>query len=110
LELKLTGAQLTFWGSWTAVCRGAVIHAASVNGLSAFPIHVQARISRASCGIKVYENWDDQKHALADKVWNDDWQCWETDNQMEWFLQIVRFIFQSWWRSVNGGWASTNEA
>ncbi|KAK3294582.1 uncharacterized protein B0H64DRAFT_463570, partial [Chaetomium fimeti] len=73
---------------WTAICRGAVIYAATLNGVSAFPVQVQARVSRLNCGIKQMSYWSKSKHIQADKVWNEPRQTWMADNQMQWFLKI----------------------
>ncbi|KAK4103458.1 actin-like ATPase domain-containing protein [Parathielavia hyrcaniae] len=76
-------------GPWAAICRGAVPHAASLRGLAPFSVEVQARIARISCIVKMSENRCPWKHDPADKYWNDDYQAWKANNQMDWLLKAV---------------------
>ena len=76
------------------MCRGAVIHAASLNSLSAWPIQIQARISRVNCGMVLDMLWDPAKHEQVDKYWDDDWQCWKAKDQMCWHLKIVCLVLE----------------
>jgi hypothetical protein len=74
---------------WTAICRGAVIHATSLKGLSSLSVNVQARIVRASYGIALCEYWCPKKHNAVDKFWHDQRQAWMAKGQMRWFIKIV---------------------
>lgn len=80
---------LTLCNSWTAICRGAVIHATTITGISAFSVQVQARIARVSCGIAVREEWSSNKHAKKDKAWSESRQAWRAKDQMKWLLKVV---------------------
>lgn len=78
--------------SWTAICRGAVIHATTQQNLnSIFKVDVQHRIARASYGILVWvKPWDRLEHLIEDKRWDDMEQCFRAGNQMSWLLKEVR--------------------
>ncbi|GAB1319160.1 Actin-like ATPase domain-containing protein [Madurella fahalii] len=74
-------------GPWTAICRGAVIHATGLEGFSTFAVDVQARIARVSCGVKCNASWSSKKHNPSDKFWDDRRQKWKARNQMNWLLE-----------------------
>lgn len=76
--------------SWTAICRGAVIHGMSVEKMdSRFVVEVQSRICRASYGVICQEKWDETKHLPQDKFWDEDQQSWKAARQIKWFLKEV---------------------
>ncbi|KAK4154993.1 hypothetical protein C8A00DRAFT_13902 [Chaetomidium leptoderma] len=91
-------------GPWTAICRGAVIHAANIQGLPTFSVDIQARVARAKYGVPCNVEWCPETHDPRDKAWDEDCQEWDARDQMEWFLKIgddmstnkpVRFPFWS---------------
>ncbi|KAK4188308.1 hypothetical protein QBC35DRAFT_523026 [Podospora australis] len=73
---------------WTAICRGAVIYAATLRGLSPLSIEVKSRVARVSYSNCFNDYWKQEKHDVVDKSWNDDTQTWMAKSQMEWFLKI----------------------
>ncbi|KAH6856361.1 hypothetical protein B0I37DRAFT_425624 [Chaetomium sp. MPI-CAGE-AT-0009] len=75
-------------GPWTAICRGAVVHAANIQGLPTFSVNVQERVARASYGVRYDESWCEKTHNPDDKFYDEDWQEWQARNQMSWFLKI----------------------
>ncbi|KAK1783177.1 hypothetical protein QBC45DRAFT_466942 [Copromyces sp. CBS 386.78] len=72
---------------WTAICRGAVLHASASTGIGSIFIKVDARISRASYGVKMLDRWDPRMHKEVDKTWCDVQQVWQAKDQMDWFLR-----------------------
>ncbi|KAK0636532.1 hypothetical protein B0T17DRAFT_571447 [Bombardia bombarda] len=74
-------------GPWTAICRGAVIHAATMKHLYRTSIEVQTRISRSSYGYYRNKKWDPTRHDAIDKYWSNDRQRWSARRQMVWLLQ-----------------------
>ena len=83
------GTLLTLCNRWTAICRGAVIHAATISGIPAFSVQVQARVARSSYGVTMNDDWSAKRHARKDKYWCEDRQAWMASNQMDWFLKVV---------------------
>lgn len=76
--------------SWTAICRGAVIHGMTVEKMeSRFAVEVRSRIARASYGILCQEKWDDEKHLPEDKIWDEDQQSWKSKNIVKWLVREV---------------------
>lgn len=74
---------------WTAICRGAVIHACSMRGLGSFTVDVQSRIARASYGVACGKYFDPDVHLVQDKYWDEQRLEWWAKNQVEWTLKIV---------------------
>lgn len=83
------GRRLPIKHSWTAICRGAVVHAIALNGLPGLSVGVQTRVSRVNCGFMWNEEWDPELHQHEDKTWNERRQEWEAKDQMKWLLKIV---------------------
>ncbi|KAK4110219.1 actin-like ATPase domain-containing protein [Canariomyces notabilis] len=75
-------------GPWTAICRGAVIHAASLRGISTFSVKVESRIARASYGLVQWVSWNPAVHNPVDKVWDEDEQAWKAKDQMGWLIKM----------------------
>ncbi|KAL1835623.1 hypothetical protein VTJ49DRAFT_6307 [Mycothermus thermophilus] len=75
-------------GPWTAICRGAVIHASSLQGLGSFTVQIQSRIARASYGTTVIRDWNSRMHKKKDKYWDEERQGWYARDQMDWSLKI----------------------
>lgn len=79
--------------SWTAICRGAVIHGLTVEKVpSHFSVEVASRISRASYGVMCMEKWDEQKHQghPEDRIFDNQHRMWKANNQMKWLIREVR--------------------
>ncbi|KAF5542336.1 mitochondrial-type heat shock 70 [Fusarium mexicanum] len=73
---------------WSAICRGAVVHGITNQGLSAsLGVTVGARVARNSYGVRFNTDFDPQKHKLSDKYWSEERQKWRVRNQMQWFLR-----------------------
>ncbi|KAK3398271.1 hypothetical protein B0T20DRAFT_498039 [Sordaria brevicollis] len=72
---------------WTAICRGAVIHAATMQGLGKLSVQIRTRIARASYGVCLRPVWDASKHLWSDKEWDDISQLHRAKNQMFWLLR-----------------------
>ena len=85
------GWQLTH-NRWTAICRGAVIHAANIQKLPTFLVNIEARVARASYGVMLNEPWRKKAYKAEDKYYDEKWQEWLAENQMQWFLKIVRLV------------------
>lgn len=76
--------------SWTAICRGAVIHGLMAEALAnELSVKVEARVARMSCGIVTQCSWKEGRYLSTDKVWSSDWHEWKANNQMSWFLKCV---------------------
>lgn len=75
---------------WTAICRGAVIHALRLENLSGrINVQIQSRVARTSFGVVFNQAWDDTKHNLRDKYWCDIEGKWKAANQLRWFIRVV---------------------
>jgi hypothetical protein len=72
-------------GPWTAICRGAVIRAAS-SGASSI---VRSRISRFSYGIMANEAFVEGRDDPADKFWCSYKDMWQAKDQMTWYVRKV---------------------
>ncbi|KAK3488063.1 uncharacterized protein B0T23DRAFT_447115 [Neurospora hispaniola] len=72
---------------WTAICRGAVIHAATQSGIGKLSVQVQTRVARASYGICWNEPWDTRRHDPEDKYWCEIDQQYFARGQMAWLLK-----------------------
>lgn len=55
-------------------------------------VNVQARVVRASYGVMLNESWCEEEHNSDDKYYSEDWQEWMAQDQMSWFLNIVRLV------------------
>ncbi|EGO59403.1 hypothetical protein NEUTE1DRAFT_39823 [Neurospora tetrasperma FGSC 2508] len=74
---------------WTAICRGAVIHAATQSGIGKLSVQVQTRVARASYGICLSEPWDTRRHDPEDKYLCEIDQKYFARNQMAWLLKEI---------------------
>ncbi|KAK3953443.1 hypothetical protein QBC32DRAFT_387599 [Pseudoneurospora amorphoporcata] len=72
---------------WTAICRGAVIHAATQSGIGKVSVQVQTRVARASYGICWNEPLNSRRNNHEDKYFCDIEQQYYARNQMAWLLQ-----------------------
>ncbi|KAF3767179.1 hypothetical protein M406DRAFT_39951 [Cryphonectria parasitica EP155] len=89
--LQSTGAK-----PWTAVSRGAVIHAiASQNIRGGVAAKVESRIARASYGYNYHDKFEPGKHREEDKIWSEVFQHYRADQLMTWFLQKGQVIKNS---------------
>lgn len=108
-----------FLASWTAICRGAVIHGLTVEKAdSRFAVEVRSRIARkthlgtvlavihlgprlthmhsdASYGIVCLEKWDKSKHLQEDKKFDKQDRKWKANNQMKWLVVEASTIWMS---------------
>jgi hypothetical protein len=75
-------------GPWTAICRGAVIRAAS-SGSSSI---VRSRVSRYSYGTEAHEAFLEGHHDPADKYWCSYKDMWRAQSQMTWYVRKVLLI------------------
>ncbi|KAK1713751.1 uncharacterized protein BDZ83DRAFT_756722 [Colletotrichum acutatum] len=88
MDKNITLLQSTGSKPWTAICRGAVIHGLSQQGLSpGLSISVKSRIARASYGIITNKRYDPRIHRKDLRFWCTDEHCWKIKHQMEWFLK-----------------------
>lgn len=79
--------------SWTAICKGAVVHGLVSEKLAPhIAVEVRSRISRASYGIICQEDFDETKHLEEDKIWDSSQQCSKAVNQMKWLIRRVSFL------------------
>lgn len=115
LQFQTTNAPCLIFNSWTAICRGAVIHGMTVEKVdSPLVVDVQSRIARkspvphtciffhslpqspthqragASYGIICQEKWDKNVHLDEDKFFDPQQRCWKATNQMKWLMKEVR--------------------
>lgn len=87
--------------SWTAICRGAVIHGMTVEKMdSKFAVGVRSRIARASYGIICQEKWDETEHSEEDKFWDEDQQIWTSRTQMKWLITEASTKYHCYARHV----------
>ncbi|KAK4125989.1 hypothetical protein N657DRAFT_662340 [Parathielavia appendiculata] len=77
----------------TPICRGAVMHAANMQGLSSFSVDVQARVARVNYGVMCYEEWCPEIRDPRDKA----------KNQMKWLIEIetVKYSIESLYAAEN---------
>ncbi|KAK4146080.1 uncharacterized protein C8A04DRAFT_35346 [Dichotomopilus funicola] len=75
-------------GPWTAICRGAVVHAIALNGFPGLSVGVQTKVSRVNCGFMWNVYWDPEQHDRWDKAWDKDRHEWVAEDQMNWLLKM----------------------
>ncbi|KAF9873766.1 hypothetical protein CkaCkLH20_08876 [Colletotrichum karsti] len=74
--------------SWTAICRGAVIHGLARQNLTPeFSISVKSRVSRMSYGVTYHSKFNPAKHEERHKFWCPLKMVYEASHQVEWFLK-----------------------
>ncbi|KAI8157119.1 hypothetical protein KHU50_009633 [Colletotrichum sp. SAR 10_65] len=73
---------------WSAISRGAVIQGLTQRNLApGLSVKIESRISRMSYGVTYTTRFDPAIHSSAEKYWSKNYQVWNVDRQMEWFLQ-----------------------